>query len=244
MENNEREQLALWVDERLTALQGGRDWQPNTAEALARLRERRDARGGRRIRTWTAVTAVAVLGAMALPGTRVLAERCVGACSEAGIRIWQSLTGSGSIPARASLVDKNRMAPDFTLHDVSGNAVKLSDLRGKVVLLNFWATWCPPCKIEIPWFIEFQQTYGERDFAVLGVSLDEDGWKSVEPFVKASKVNYRVMVDNGDVAALYGGVTSLPATFVVDRSGRIAAAHTGLVSKSDYRTEIEMLLSK
>ena len=164
-----------WVEERLATLQPSSDWQPDASKGLARLQERR---GRRRRWTWAAATATAAcLGAMALPETRVLAERCVGACSEAGIRLWRSLSAAD-----------HKIAPDFTLNDASGQPVKLSDFRGKVVLLNFWATWCPPCKVEIPWFAEFQQTYKNRDFVVLGVSLDEDGWKSVQPFLDAPYV--------------------------------------------------------
>jgi peroxiredoxin len=136
-----------------------------------------------------------------------------------------------------------RKAPEFVLKDSSGQDVKLSDYRGKVVLLNFWATWCGPCEVEIPWFIDFQREYKDRDFAVLGVSLDEDGWKSVRPFVAREKVNYRVMVTTEAVDQLYGGVDSLPTSFVIDREGRVASSHVGLASKNTYRQEILTLLN-
>jgi thiol-disulfide isomerase/thioredoxin len=122
--------------------------------------------------------------------------------------------------------------------------VKLSSLQGKVVLLNFWATWCGPCKIEIPWFIEFQQTYRDKDLVILGVAFDDDGWKSVKPYMEQKKINYRIMIGNDDVAKQYGGVESLPTTLMIDKSGRIASTHVGLVSKSDYAGEIEDLLGK
>jgi len=110
------------------------------------------------------------------------------------------------------------------------------------VLINFWATWCGPCKVEIPWFIEFQQKYKDRDFAVLGISMDEDGWKVVKPYVEQHKMNYRVVVGDDKLTDLYGGIDSLPTSFIVDRSGRIAATHIGLVDKSDYQDEILKLL--
>ena len=139
--------------------------------------------------------------------------------------------------------DKERMpAPAFSLTDERGTAVTLADYRGKVVLLNFWATWCGPCQIEIPWFIEFEQKYKARDFAVLGVSFDDDGWKSVRPYIAAHKINYRIMIGTEKMSQLYGGVDSLPTTFIVDRQGRIAAQHVGLVDKSDYQNEILKLL--
>jgi cytochrome c biogenesis protein CcmG/thiol:disulfide interchange protein DsbE len=115
-------------------------------------------------------------------------------------------------------------------------------LRGKVLLLNFWATWCHGCKAEIPWFIEFQRAYQSRDFVVLGVSRDDDGWKAVRPYINAKKVNYRVMIGNDAVARVYGAAEMLPVTVLIDKSGRIAAKHAGVVSQSDCRAEIETLL--
>ena len=139
--------------------------------------------------------------------------------------------------------DKDRKpAPSFSLTDASGTPVSLADYRGKVVLLNFWATWCGPCEVEIPWFIEFEQKYKDRDFAVLGVSFDDDGWKSVRPYIAAHKINYRIMIGTEKMSQLYGGVDALPTSFIVDRQGRIAAQHVGLVDKSDYQNEILKLL--
>jgi thiol-disulfide isomerase/thioredoxin len=135
-----------------------------------------------------------------------------------------------------------KAAPEFALKDVDGRSVSLADYKGKVVLLNFWATWCGPCKIEIPWFIEFEQKYKDRGFAVLGVAMDEEGWEVVKPYLDQTRVNYRVVVGNDSVATLYGGVDSLPTSFVLDQDGRIAATHVGLVSKSDYENEISQLL--
>jgi peroxiredoxin len=153
---------------------------------------------------------------------------------------------SGETPARAAVKPESqrKSAPDFTLKDSNGTSVKLSDYRGKVVLLNFWATWCGPCKIEIPWFIEFEQTYKDRGFAVLGVSMDDDGWDAVKPYLSARKVNYRVVLGTDQVAQSYGGVDSLPTTYVIDREGRIASVHVGLVGRREYESEIQQLLEK
>lgn len=138
---------------------------------------------------------------------------------------------------------QRKLAPDFQLKDANGHTVKLSDYKGKVVLLNFWATWCGPCKIEIPWFVDFEQRYKDRGFAVLGVSMDEDGWETVKPYIEEKRVNYRVVIGNDETATLYGGVESLPTSFIIDKQGKIAGVHVGLVSKSVYQTEIEQLLS-
>ncbi len=142
--------------------------------------------------------------------------------------------------SRSSSVNKNasaksdgrKLAPDFTLTDANGNSVKLSDYRGKVVLLNFWATWCGPCQVEIPWFMEFEQEYKSKGFEVVGVAMDDDGWKMIKPYVAEHKVNYRVLLGNDSVTQLYGGVDSLPTTFIIDRDGKFAfSPHVGLAAK-------------
>ncbi len=133
-------------------------------------------------------------------------------------------------------------APDFTLQDANGNSVKLSDAQGKVVLLNFWATWCGPCQLEIPWFIAFQQEYKSKGLEVIGVAMDEEGWKVIKPYVNEHKMNYRVVLGNDSVTQLYGGVDSLPTTFIIDRSGKIAYVHVGLAGRDEYRNEIQTLL--
>src|SRR5665213_367460 len=133
-------------------------------------------------------------------------------------------------------------AANFTLLDSNGAKVTLASLKGKVVLVNFWATWCGPCQVEIPWFIEFNKTYKARGLAVVGVSMDEDGWKSVKPYLATKKIDYPIVVGTEDVAKAYGGVDSLPSTFIIDRDGKIAFSHSGLVGKDTYETEIRSLL--
>ena len=152
-----------------------------------------------------------------------------------------------SMPTSAKAAVKSekdrKTAPDFTLKDANGAAAKLSDYKGKVVLLDFWATWCGPCKVEIPWFIEFEQTYKDQGFAVLGVSMDEEGWAAVKPYIQERKLNYRVMLGNDQVGQLYGGLDSLPTTLLIDRSGKIAKVHIGLeTGKDGFQNEIKSLL--
>jgi cytochrome c biogenesis protein CcmG/thiol:disulfide interchange protein DsbE len=145
----------------------------------------------------------------------------------------------------APAVKEGEPAPDFELKDADGKIVKLSDYKGKVVLLNFWATWCPPCKVEIPWFVDFERAYRDKGFAVLGVSFDEDGWEAVKPYLAASKINYRIVVGDEKVDKAYGGsegVASLPMSYMIGRDGKIASVHVGLVPKKDYEDDIQKLL--
>jgi peroxiredoxin len=140
---------------------------------------------------------------------------------------------------------KRNPAPDFEVKDANGQAFRLADYKGKVVLLNFWATWCGPCKVEIPWFIDFEKNYKDRGFAVVGISLDDDGWEAVKPYIEERKMNYRVALGNMQIERLYNGgsgIEALPTSFIIDRDGTIAAVHVGLISKSNYQNELEELL--
>ena len=134
-------------------------------------------------------------------------------------------------------------APDFELKDANGQTVRLSDYKGKVVLLDFWATWCGPCKIEIPWFEEFERENKDKGFAVLGVAMDDDGWNAVKPFAKERSINYRLVLGDDKVADLYGGLEALPTTLLIDRNGYIAAVHIGLSGKNDFEDGIQELLN-
>jgi cytochrome c biogenesis protein CcmG/thiol:disulfide interchange protein DsbE len=149
--------------------------------------------------------------------------------------------------ARAALQDaKDRKpAPSFALKDASGKTVKLKDYRGKVVLLDFWATWCTGCKEEIPWFSEFQKTYGKNGFAVVGVSLDDDGWKVLRPFLAEHNVPYRMVLGDPAIAKAYGAAEMMPDTFLIDQKGRLAAAYQGsLVDRDDVEANIKAMLGK
>lgn len=150
---------------------------------------------------------------------------------------------SSALKSAKQNVPARKPAPEFSLQDAEGKSVQLSSLRGKVVLLNFWATWCGPCALEIPWFIEFEQDYRSRGLEVVGVSMDEDGWQAIKPFVQQHKMNYRVLLGNDSVGQLYGGVDSLPTSFIIDRQGNVAYVHVGLVGKNEYQDEIQNLLA-
>jgi peroxiredoxin len=155
-----------------------------------------------------------------------------------------SCSPSSPVHEASSSDNSRKAAPDFSLTNANGASVKLSNYKGKVVLLHFWATWCGPCKIEIPWFIQFAKDYKDRGFIALGVSMDDDGWKAVKPFLSQMGINYPVMIGDDRLAELYGGVDSLPSTFLIDRQGRIAFTHLGLVAKRDYEAEIQQLIAQ
>ena len=144
-------------------------------------------------------------------------------------------------PSGAKPASVRRPAPDFSLTDLTGHKLRLSDYRGKVVVLDFWATWCDPCKQEIPHFIELQDRYASQGLQVLGVSMDDDE-PPVRVFQQQFKMNYPVALGSSELADQFGGILGLPITFVIDRSGRIAARHVGATDASVIEAEIRRLL--
>jgi peroxiredoxin len=242
MANGIKDLHGNWVNDRLALLDPS--WTPDTARALKRLRERRrDRRTAGPILSlgWSLAAGIGSLCLMvAFPAPRAAAQYCLN-CS---IALWQNFAAAKPVSPHLDPLSARKPAPDFVRKDASGRRVQLSSLRGKVVLLNFWATWCGGCKVEIPWLVEFQRTYGRRGLDVLGVSFDEDGWKAVTPFIAQKHLNYPVMIADSHFAGLYGGVDALPMTYVIDKAGRIAARHLGVIDKSQYQAEIEKLISE
>ena len=158
----------------------------------------------------------------------------------------------GSSDKREPLIAQRQRkpAPNFILTDAKGDTINLSAYKGKVVLLDFWATWCGGCKTEIPWYMEFDAKYKDRGLALIGVSMDEDGWKSVRPFMALEKdpetgghtaMKYPVVIGSDSLGKRYH-LTSMPMTLLIDREGRIAVSHSGMVDKDDWESKIRSLL--
>jgi peroxiredoxin len=134
-------------------------------------------------------------------------------------------------------------ASAFALKDVDGKPLNLADYRGKVVLLDYWATWCVPCRSEIPHFVEFQDQYASQGFQVMGISMD-DGPQPVQDFYKQFKMNYPVAMGTTQLAESYGGILGLPVTFLIGRDGKIAAKYVGLTETSVIQQKLESLLKQ
>jgi cytochrome c biogenesis protein CcmG/thiol:disulfide interchange protein DsbE len=155
-----------------------------------------------------------------------------------------SLALAANLPADLTPAASRKIATDFSLEDSKGALIKLSSFKGRVVLLDFWATWCTGCKVEIPWYIEFQDKYKSSGLSAIGVSLDDDGWKSVKPFLQQHKINYPIVIGNWDTMGKSFGFDSMPATLLIDRDGKIADLHVGMVDKEAFEADIRTLLKE
>jgi peroxiredoxin len=236
-----QKQLRTWVDERLGLLEPEGHWQPDVVAGLAQLNEKRGAdRGFNRGRYLMVVTVAGVFMFLVwLPHPEVLAHRCL----ECSVAVWQTFASTHSTLADLLPQNARKPAPDFELEGANGKSIKLANFEGKVVLVNFWATWCEGCQVEIPWFIEFEKDYTDRGFAVVGISMDYEGWESVRPWIKQKNVNYDIVIGNDTLAKQYG-LRGMPLTVLVDRAGRIADVHAGIVDKAETEQKIGKLLEE
>jgi peroxiredoxin len=155
-----------------------------------------------------------------------------------GVYSYRHSRGAGSDSAVAR---QHRPAPDFTLPLIDGGQLRLSSYRGKVVLLDFWATWCVPCREETPHFVELQQKYGSQGLQIIAVSMD-DSPDPVRTFYQQFHINYPVVMGTSDVGSAYGGVLGLPIAFLIDREGRIYAKHIGATDAAVFDKDITTLL--
>jgi thiol-disulfide isomerase/thioredoxin len=174
-------------------------------------------------------------------------------CSELSHRIrwifWGAamlmvaLVGWTSLPATESQPAAGALAPSWKLQDLNGKTVSSTELKGKVIVLDFWATWCPPCKAEIPGFIELQKGYGKDGLVIIGASVDDAGKiATVKKFVQKFGVNYPVVLANEETVRAFGGVNAIPTTFVINQEGRIVSRNLGFTETAELEKEIKALL--
>ncbi|HVB58681.1 MAG TPA: TlpA disulfide reductase family protein [Candidatus Acidoferrales bacterium] len=159
---------------------------------------------------------------------------------------------NGQASATASSAKSTRAnEPDVTFKDLQGNNVPLASFKGKVVLVNFWATWCEPCRTEIPWMIDYQQKFGSKGFTLLGVAMDDEGKKVVQPFVEKTQfdvdnhsmaMDYPIVLGNDAIASKFGGLIGLPTSVLLSRDGKIEKRYIGLVNREELDKEIQSLL--
>lgn len=154
-------------------------------------------------------------------------------------------SASPDSPSAQGLPDlRDKPAPSFTLKNLDGKSVSLADYKGKAVLLNFWATWCGPCKLEMPWLIALQKKYADQGFTVLGVSEDDDSPSKVADFAARQGVDYPVLMYNDQLNKEYGGIDYLPTSYYIGRDGKVVAEVGGLISESDMEANIQKILAK
>jgi len=167
------------------------------------------------------------------------------------VMVWADRKFPAAGVPSASTPAKPTDAPTVTLKDLNDKDVTLQQYKGEVVLVNFWATWCEPCKVEIPWMIEFQQKYSPRGFTILGVSMDEDGKKAIEPFLEKQRfdvngqkeaMSYPILLGNDTIAEKFGGILGLPTSMLFNRDGKKVRTIVGLVNHDDISKAIENLL--
>jgi cytochrome c biogenesis protein CcmG/thiol:disulfide interchange protein DsbE len=158
---------------------------------------------------------------------------------------------SASVGNPASNPKAPKLAPEITLRALDGKDLSLGQYKGKVVLVNFWATWCEPCQVEIPWLIEMQQKYGAKGFTVLGIAMDEEGASVVTPWVQKerfdvngakSQMNYPIVIGNDAAADKFGGLLGYPTSVLITRDGKIVKRITGIISYEEIAKSIESQL--
>lgn len=154
--------------------------------------------------------------------------------------LGSALLAGPSAPEAVSMV--NQDAPAWTLKDLDGKAVSLADFKGKVIVLDFWATWCPPCREEIPGYIELQKKYGKDGLVVIGVSLDQKGPAQVKKFAEKNGMNYSVVMGDGKIVDAFGSFTSIPTTFLINREGKIVHQKSGMWKHDEYEALVKKAL--
>ena len=216
--------------------------------------ERAKGGGGVKRNYWVILVVIVALGLIAWAGVTNYRKRNEAKMPTAVVSV--APPASASDPAAADAPFKNpladKQAPDFTLHDTTGKKVSLSDYKGKAVVIDFWATWCAPCKVEIPWLAKLNDQYASQGLVILGVSEDDLDQDDKAALIKEKQeiadsaaklgINYPVLLDDKEVSKPYGGIDALPTTFFVDRNGKVIAATIGLVDRDEIEANIKKAL--
>jgi len=178
---------------------------------------------------------------MASRAPKLLAPIAFGLLVICGIAVYQvscskahapdTTQASMLTPADNPVITETKPAPDFELKGIDGKTYKLSDFRGKVVVLNFWATWCPPCRKEIPEYNELQAEYAAQGVQFIGIAVDEEGLDKVKPWVEKNTVGYPILIPDAKVVSSYGDLSAIPVTFFIDRKGMIRSSFVGMRQK-------------
>ncbi len=176
---------------------------------------------------------------LGMAGCLLMASGKIVPAQDTQVRVYQ--VPVKGVPDNLTPADQRKPAPDFTLNDTQGKPVTLSDYKGKVVLLDFWATWCPGCQFEIPWYLEFEKKYKDKGLVVIGVAMDKEGLTVVQPYMQKMQMDYTVVMGNDDLLPQFGFKT-LPATYLIDKNGNVAVAHMGMIDKDNFEGHIEELL--
>ena len=222
-----------WMDRRLTVLDPPEEWSPDPAHGLARLRQRQASGASQRRRwTWATVSAATILVlVLPTPAVRGFAHAC-------GEFVRRTLSGGDAVHDTQAVP-----LADIALRDINGRAFTLSEYQGKVLLLTYWSTTCRQCQSEMTWFEEFQRTFGDERFAVVGIAVDLGGADAVNRFLVNRPINYRVVLGDSAVAQRQAAA-SIPTTFILDRSGRVAVRHVGFCSKREFESDIRTVLAE
>ncbi len=158
-------------------------------------------------------------------------------------RNWQSGTAPNeAATSRGPVAEGSRTVPAFSLKDTNGNLYSSSRFAGKPTVINFFATWCPPCRAEIPGFVEVYNEHKAQGLEMIGISLDTDTKGDLAGFIMSNRISYRILFGDLATAREYGGVSSLPTTFFVDKDGQIRNVHIGYMEKEEFEREVRKLL--
>ncbi|RQW03487.1 MAG: TlpA family protein disulfide reductase [Calditrichaeota bacterium] len=180
-------------------------------------------------------------------GTMLVVQACSDSDSQdqsksQAVSEQQKLQGEKVQTDQSQQQSKYPQAPDFALRDSEGKVVKLSDYRGKVVILDFWATWCGPCRMEIPGYVQLYDKFKDDGLVIIGVSLDQGGWEPVKPFMENYKINYPIVLGDRQIVMNYGGINSIPTTFIINREGQVVERKIGARPVQYFEDMLAVLL--